>query len=131
MLTAPADQQPPASFSIPASLLPDQAGTQPSPSAPASASASSKSSANGKKSQTLIERYNLATRLPSHKGKEKDPAEEGGAAPPYGATAPAPTAASTAMQGSLNEKAGWAETKEKRELGLRERKEKMILEARR
>lgn len=98
-----------------------------------SASVSTKATASGKKSQTLIERYNLATRLPSHKGKEKDPAEEGGAASTgdgNGVASPA-AAGVAAPPGAQTQQAGWAETKEKREMGLRERKEKMILEARR
>lgn len=54
----------------------------------------------------MIDRYNLSSRLPSHKGKEKAEGE-------------------TAQ---IDNK--WEESKEKRELGLKERKEKMILEAR-
>lgn len=54
----------------------------------------------------MIDRYNLSSRVPaSEKGKEVEAAEE--------------------------EKGKWEASKEARERGLRERKEKMILEARR
>ncbi|OWZ26577.1 hypothetical protein C356_06908 [Cryptococcus neoformans c45] len=93
---------PPPTFNIPASLIPT-ATPQPAPT-PFSNNANNK--ASNAKTQSLIDRYNLSSRLPSHKGKEKaegEPAE-------------------------IDNK--WEESKEKRELGLKERKERMILEAR-
>ncbi|KJE01253.1 hypothetical protein I311_05118 [Cryptococcus gattii NT-10] len=93
---------PPPTFSIPASLIPTVA-SQP---APTSSSNNTNTKAANARTQSLIDRYNLSSRLPSHKGKEKAEGE------------PA----------HMDNK--WEESKEKRELGLRERKEKMILEAR-
>ena len=86
-------------------LLPEQAPTQ-APVTPVKAASVSR--------QTLIERYNLNERLPSVKGKERElpvgePAEER----------------------AKDVKGEWADTKDKRERELRERKERMILEARR
>ncbi|KAK1920917.1 hypothetical protein DB88DRAFT_113432 [Papiliotrema laurentii] len=105
---------PPASFSIPASLLPDQ----PTPVLASTTTQSNTKFTNQQKpNQTLIDRFNLSSRLPSRKGKEKDPAES-----------PATAEAEKPVVGAKNE---WADSKERREQELRERKERMILEARR
>jgi coupling of ubiquitin conjugation to ER degradation protein 1 len=70
------------------------------------------------KSQTLIDRYNLNARIPSVKGKEKEEVVVD--------TSPAGLGT-----GGKDGKGEWADTKDKRERELRERKERMILEARR
>ncbi|WWC68983.1 uncharacterized protein I206_102919 [Kwoniella pini CBS 10737] len=105
-------QAPPPNFSIPASLLP--ASTGPVPVNANSANSTNKS-ANTKNS-SLIDRYNLASRIPSHKGKEKE-VDSGTSTP--------------SSVDSFDDKGKWEDSKEKREMGLKERKEKMILEARR
>jgi coupling of ubiquitin conjugation to ER degradation protein 1 len=70
----------------------------------------------------LIERYGLANRVPSRKGKEVDAGER-------------PEAAGQDEGAGQNQasggKANWADSREGREKVLRERKERMILEARR
>ncbi|WRT65438.1 uncharacterized protein IL334_002381 [Kwoniella shivajii] len=116
---------PPPNFSIPASLLPEIAITTPTAgNTPQTANTNSKSSF---KNTSLIDRYNLSSRIPSHKGKEREIEPD----------SPTPTASGTSTPssdvGSKSEedKMRWEDTKEKRELTLKERKEKMILEARR
>ncbi|WWC59977.1 uncharacterized protein I303_102540 [Kwoniella dejecticola CBS 10117] len=105
-------QAPPPNFSIPASLLP--ATTGPVPSTTNTANSATKASST--KNSSLIERYNLSARIPSHKGKEKD-VDSGTSTP-------------TSVD-SFEDKGKWEDSREKREMGLKERKEKMILEARR
>ncbi|WVO17961.1 hypothetical protein L204_105659 [Cryptococcus depauperatus] len=97
---------PPPAFNIPASLIPNAP-------APPRLTANLLSSLKPlpSKHQSLVDRYNLSSRLPSSKGKEKAEGES-----------PARKKADARK---------WEESKEKRELGLKERKEKMILEARR
>ncbi|KAK6906930.1 hypothetical protein L486_04349 [Kwoniella mangroviensis CBS 10435] len=112
---------PPPNFQIPASLLPSTP-----PSSTTTTTTNTPSSNNGKsqnaKNSSLIDRYNLSSRIPtpSHKGKEKELPDE------------VDSGASTPVSISETEgKKHWEDTREKREMGLRERKEKMILEARR
>jgi coupling of ubiquitin conjugation to ER degradation protein 1 len=64
--------------------------------------------------QSLIERYGLDTRLPSLKGKEKETDQD-------------EVDEKDDHPGSTSK---WEDTKEKREMDLKERKERMILEAR-
>jgi coupling of ubiquitin conjugation to ER degradation protein 1 len=66
------------------------------------------------KGVSLIERYGLSSRIPSRKGKEVDTGE----------TADAAEQMAGAGRGQ------WSESREEREKGLRERKERMILQAR-
>ncbi len=78
--------------------------------------------------QSLIERYGLNAKLPSRKGKERDPdlslsstesqVVQGGGGGGTGGT-------------GGDGKGKWEDTREKRERELKERKERMILEARR
>lgn len=67
----------------------------------------------------MIEKYGLSNRVPSRKGKEVDPGEKGGDV--VGQDTP----------GVGDGKGKWEDSREGREKGLKERKEKMILEARR
>ncbi|ORX36390.1 hypothetical protein BD324DRAFT_492952 [Kockovaella imperatae] len=109
---------PPASFEVPSSLLPPSS-TQPVPS-----SAQSKSDASSKPQQSLIERYGLSSQLPTRKGKEREHVGDEDASGQAG-----PVQEASQRQSSTGGK--WEDTKEKREMDLRQRKEKMILEARR
>ncbi|WVF66811.1 hypothetical protein IAT40_001553 [Kwoniella sp. CBS 6097] len=146
---------PPPNFNIPASLLPTTTTPIANPSAASTANSSNSKAATPVKASSLIDRYNLSARLststsnsspspspvPSLKGKEVDPIEKNGnGLPGAGAETPSDTASiherpstpgtpgSTASGASG---AGWETTREKREMGLKERKERMILEARR
>ncbi|WVQ94422.1 hypothetical protein IAU59_001501 [Kwoniella sp. CBS 9459] len=166
---------PPPDFNIPVSLLPSTA-TAPiaNPAAggttnttTTSSSTNSKNASTPVKASSLIDRYNLSSRLsasnaspslspspvPSLKGKEVDPIEkngdgfatgsgvgigagaetpssiqEGGSERPSTPGTPQSTASGTSASASPG---NWETTREKRELGLKERKERMILEARR
>jgi coupling of ubiquitin conjugation to ER degradation protein 1 len=64
---------------------------------------------------SLIEKYGLTGRIPSRKGKEVDT----GSDEPVG------------QVGGDEKSSGWSESREMREKALKERKERMILEARR
>ncbi|KAK8861343.1 hypothetical protein IAR55_002162 [Kwoniella newhampshirensis] len=111
-------QAPPPTFNIPASLLPST--TPPIPATPA---VGTKPTAT--KAQSLIDRYNLSSRVPSRKGKERDPSE-------LGSSPTTQASAETVLTESEGEKKSkWEDSREKRETGLKERKERMILEARR
>ena len=98
-----ADIKPPAGYQIPPSLAPTPAPTT-----------TNTSPVIGKRTapspgKSLIDRYGLSARIPSvDKGKAKAEDEQPG-------------------QGAGK----WEGSKEERERGLRERKEKMVLEARR
>lgn len=76
--------------------------------------------------QSLIDRYGLSSRIPSRKGKEKEDGEVFGAeqAPVLGGSV-SDSAPASPVAG-----AKWADTKEKREQELKERKARMVLEAR-
>lgn len=131
--------QPPATFVIPPSLLPATVNPPSEPSSPATSTfgrgthnRSPAASAAGSKTApatSLIERYGLSSRVSSRKGKEVDEGEHG-AAPPVPDSAS--SAAAAATPGPLGGGKGkWEDTREGREKGLKERKERMILEARR
>ncbi|OCF34592.1 hypothetical protein I316_03633 [Kwoniella heveanensis BCC8398] len=148
---------PPPNFNIPAALLPTTTATTNNSSSPAtSASSNSKTAPAPAKASSLIDRYNLSSRLssttasspspspvPSIKGKEVDPIEKNGAGDANsksGAGSKTPLDSALAQgrpstpgtPGSTASSTGnWETTREKRELGLKERKERMILEARR
>jgi len=102
-----ADIQPPAGYQIPPSLAPTPAPTT-----------TNTSPVIGKRTapspgKSLIDRYGLSARIPSvDKGKAKAEDEQPG-------------------QGQGQGAGKWEGSKEERERGLRERKEKMVLEARR
>jgi hypothetical protein len=102
------DIQPPAGYQIPPSLAPTPAPTNTSP-------------VIGKRTvpapgKSLIDRYGLSARIPSaDKGKGKE--DESGTP--------------TGQPGQGQGVGKWEGSKEERERGLRERKEKMVLEARR
>ncbi|RXK41444.1 hypothetical protein M231_01350 [Tremella mesenterica] len=105
----------PASFQPPPSLLP----LDPNP-----VHVATQKIAENHKTPSLIEKYGLASRLPSRKGKEKadlSPVMENGNEKGVEAGA--------GMGMGVGGK--WEDTREKRERELRERKERMILEARR
>ncbi|WVQ83576.1 hypothetical protein IAT38_005717 [Cryptococcus sp. DSM 104549] len=106
---------PPPTFNIPASLIPTTAPVQAAPQAAAN------TKVTPSKPTSLIDRYNLTSRVPSHKGKEKE--VEG----PVGAS----STETPVIPGAGDKNSRWEDSKEKREMGLKERKEKMILEARR
>ncbi|WVQ73867.1 hypothetical protein IAR50_003448 [Cryptococcus sp. DSM 104548] len=101
---------PPPTFNIPASLF--STTTPPAQIPPTAQTQNTKSTAT--KAQSLIDRYNLSSKVPSAKGKEKAVEQD------------QQEAEASASTGSK-----WEDSKEKREMGLKERKEKMILEARR
>jgi len=101
------DPQPPAGFTVPERLRPAPATINGSPSASAgTASASAPST----KAQSLIDRYNLSSKLAA-----------------VSPAAPAPAPLSPAGGGGGK----WEANREDREKELRARKERMILEARR
>ncbi|ORY29561.1 hypothetical protein BCR39DRAFT_532135 [Naematelia encephala] len=104
---------PPATFNIPASLLPPSVNP-PTPTSP------TKPTLPSRPVPSLIERYQLSSRIPSRKGKEKDEEDSGAGAP---GAAPGGGVGGEAVK--------WEDTREGREKGLKERKERMILEARR
>lgn len=98
--------QAPNDFVVPPALLPADS-TPATPSHVPAAAADAKSSPAKLPGRSLIDRYGLTSRVPSvDKGKEREGEGEG-------------------------ESGKWEASKEARERGLRERKEKMILEARR
>ncbi|ODO06274.1 hypothetical protein L198_01506 [Cryptococcus wingfieldii CBS 7118] len=101
---------PPPTFNMPASLLPT---TTPPAQVSNTAQPQNTKTASAIKAQSLIDRYNLSSRVPSLKGKEKAVEEN------------------QLAETSANAASKWEDSKEKREMGLKERKEKMILEARR
>ena len=99
--------QPPAAFRVPPSLLPASVNPPSTPSSPITPKRTTPTA------QSLIDRYGLSSRVPSRKGKERDSAE------------------APASEAGMDGRGKWEDTKEKRERELRERKERMILEARR
>lgn len=102
-------QKPPTSFQIPSYLQPPTVNPPSAPSSPIA------SKTQNQKSVSLIEKYGLTNRIPSRKGKEVDMGIDEAPATVVG-----------------NENAsGWSESREMREKALKERKERMILEARR
>ncbi|WVW79747.1 hypothetical protein I302_101717 [Kwoniella bestiolae CBS 10118] len=109
---------PPPNFQIPASLLPSTPSAQ-TTTTPASTGNTSNAKSPNTKNTSLIDRYNLSSRIPtpSHKGKEKEVLDD------------VDSGSSTPVSEAESKK--WEDTREKREMGLKERKEKMILEARR
>ncbi|WWC87514.1 uncharacterized protein L201_002404 [Kwoniella dendrophila CBS 6074] len=124
---------PPPNFSIPAALLPVSSTTSSSsPSTPTinTNNANNAKSSTNSKNTSLIDRYNLTSRIPSsHKGKEKeiDSASSISIDSDKSSTSPI----SEVVVPRTEEKGKWEDSREKRESGLKERKEKMILEARR
>ncbi|WWD16755.1 hypothetical protein CI109_101187 [Kwoniella shandongensis] len=121
-------QAPPPTFNIPASLLPPS-------TAPIPAITAATAGGNGKstpaKTQSLIDRYNLSSRVPSRKGKEKDVSELGVAPHASSDEGASAGAGGVVAETEAQKKSNWEDSREKRELGLKERKERMILEARR
>jgi coupling of ubiquitin conjugation to ER degradation protein 1 len=105
------DIQPPAGYQIPPSLAPT-----PAPATTSPVIGKRTAPAPGK---SLIDRYGLSARIPSvDKGKGKEKAEDESETP-------------TGQPGQGQGVGKWEGSKEERERGLRERKEKMVLEARR
>ncbi|WVR04060.1 hypothetical protein IAU60_001059 [Kwoniella sp. DSM 27419] len=127
---------PPPNFNIPASLLPVSVPSNAPAAAPANAPVKSPSG----KPSSLIDRYNLSSRLSSSprsptredkgKGKEGIPDTMEAALDPN-ATGSSPDIGHATSSPLAAGKGAWAESREKREMSLKERKEKVILEARR
>ena len=99
--------QPPTAFRVPPALLPASVNPPSTPSSPITPKRTTPTA------QSLIDRYGLSARVPSRKGKERDSAE------------------ASVSEAGIDGRGKWEDTKEKRERELKERKERMILEARR
>ena len=124
--------QPPSSFHIPPTLLPS---VDPPSSAPVVHPSSGQGQQGAGKrgqattaAQSLIERYGLGSKVKvpvSRKGKEREAGEMESAL--VGREGQVGLSEGRAGEGRVR----WEDTKEKREQELRDRKERMILEARR
>lgn len=120
-------KQAPNDFVVPPALLPPDS-TPAAPSTPSSPAKPATASVMGK---SLLDRYGLVSRVApptstSTNGLDKGKAKEAIADAEAGAGTGTGTDGET-----LGEKGKWEASKEARERGLRERKERMILEARR
>lgn len=124
--------QAPNDFVPPPSLMPPDSQPPPS-SGSGSGSGSGETNSNSKLTPTksgksLIDRYGLSSRVPSSADKGKGKEVNNGSQSDTNAVR---DTSGQGENGTLGEKGKWEASKEARERGLRERKEKMILEARR
>ena len=124
--------QPPSSFLIPTTLLP--ASVPPPQTSGVNASSGQGSGKGGRTvtAQSLIERYGLGSQVKgsvsSRKGKEREESEKSGLLGAEGGGRREGEGVAREGQGRTMR---WEDTKEKRERELRDRKERMILQARR